>query len=215
MKKLLAVLLLFNFAYAGWVFFATDDQQQAGDAASKESAALPIFTVAEVQSGPNAMQPARLERSGVLNDGSLLGGFEEQDVAARLLQRLLSLNISGKLVEKNEIISVDYLVYMQAGESRRLALRKVDELASKGLEASIVDRKERADFIMVFGSYTAEHAAYARLAEVARHGYPVEVSEIERTSRTYWVEIGADSLRLLDEQVLAVLRRDFSGLKQI
>jgi|SRR5690554_1187358 len=216
MRKIVLLLLLLNLTLLGWsIFLRQEAASPPQTVVSDATGVLPIFTLEELGATGNGANVLRLEASTQIEHGRLLGGYDSKEQARVLLQRLLSLDINAVLVERSERLSVDYLVYMPAGESRRLALRKVDELASKGVDANIVDRTDQAGFVVVLGSFTSEHSAYTRVEELRRLGYAAEVRELERVRQTYWAQLHPDSMRLLDERVLEVLRRDFSGIKQL
>ncbi len=215
MRRLVYVLLLLNLGYLGWQLYV-GQQEPAGSAPLVDDVpgTLSIRTLAEHQSSLRSSSVAAFTAQQ-LEQGRLLGGFGEHAEAAALLQRLRSLNISGQIVERLETISVEYQILLPGGESRRMALRKSDELASKNIKSMVVQPQVDSGYALLLNAYDTEQAASLRIDELAQLGYAAKVQALERTRRNYWVQIEEQGMRLLDEQVLSVIRKDFRGLQQL
>lgn len=215
MKKIILVLLVLNLAFIGWNFFGQEGTSVQQSDPERPAGALAIITLAEHNSERMLLSARALSAQEELAVGQLLGGFDQLEEAGALLQRLLSLNIGGSLVERTERLSVEYQVQMPGGESLRLALRKVDELASKGVSASVVERRKNNETTLLLGSFTNQQAAIDAQEQIAALGYAAQVVELERTRRNFWVLLDTQALRLVDEAVLEVLRSDFRSLKRL
>ncbi|MCK9238660.1 MAG: SPOR domain-containing protein [Thiopseudomonas sp.] len=214
MRKFFFFLLVANIVFFVWMNTTKPEvnSRSAIDVMpAQERNTLPIMLLNEM------IEPSSkvIASSSVESDEySLLGGFTDEEQAKALLQRLMSLNIGGEVVERASVTSLEYLVYIPAGESKRLALRVIDELQASKIDAALIE-KGVLDNVILLGVFTQESAA-SRQIELARTlGYQAEIKKVIKKQQRFWVSINADGQRLLDEQVIRSLVGDFAELEYV
>lgn len=205
------LLIVANIAFFAWQNLTSTEKKAVTPKLPEavEGNALPVTLLAEIaQQGGQELRLVAESASGLM-----LGGFDSIEQANALRQRLLSLSIDGNAVEHTEELAAEYLVYLPAGESKRLALRKIDELQINGVNAVYVD-KGILDNIIQFDVFKNELEARALVDRLKQLGYFVKIERTSRAKTSYWIAIEAYSERLVDEQVLEVLSRDFKDLQR-
>lgn len=212
MRKFFLFLLVVNILFFVWMNI-TKPEVKYGKAKdmtpAQEENTLPIVLLNEVVEHKSQVIAARSLESGSY---SLLGGFTDEIQAKALLQRLMSLNIGGEVVERVTVTNLEYLVYIPAGESKRLALRMIDQLQANKIDAALIE-KGVLDNVILLGGFTQESAA-SRQIELARTlGYQAEIKKIIKKQQRFWVSVNAEGQRLLDEQVISSLAGDFAELQ--
>lgn len=214
MRKFFFFLLVANIVFFVWMNTTKPEvnSRSAIDVMpAQERNTLPIMLLNEM------IEPSSkvIASSSVESDEySLLGGFTDEEQAKALLQRLMSLNIGGEVVERASVTSLEYLVYIPAGESKRLALRVIDELQASKIDAALIE-KGVLNNVILLGVFTQESAA-SRQIELARTiGYQAEIKKVIKKQQRFWVSINADGQRLLDEQVISSLVGDFAELEYV
>lgn len=148
------------------------------------------------------------------NDNSclFLGGFDDEQTAASLEQRLLSLDVQSEMQHVDVIGSVDYWVYLPPLASRQASLRQLRELQSRNVDSYIITVGDLANGISlgIFSRKDSAEGVVARLREV---DYAALVRELPRMHRKYWVRIATASRHQVDDTTLQGLKEDFPTLQ--
>lgn len=214
MRKFFLFLLVVNILFFVWMNI-TKPEVKYGNAKDMIPAqvenTLPIVLLNEVVEPKSQVMAARSLESGSY---SLLGGFTDELQAKALLQRLMSLNIGGEVVERVTVTNLEYLVYIPAGESKRLALRMIDELQANKIDAALIE-KGVLDNVILLGGFTQESAASKQIELARTLGYQAEIKKIIKKQQRFWVSVNAEGQRLLDEQVISSLAGDFAELEYV
>lgn len=212
MRTFFVLLLLANIVFFAWSKLQVPAASPASEstvAADSEQNALSIMLISEIS---NSNDNNRVGREG--DGGKMLGGFSSSEQADALLQRLRTLSIEGVVVERVTEVSSDYLAYIPAGESKRLALRAIDELRDNGIDAALVE-KGVLDNIISLGFFTQELAASNEVERAISLGFQAELEKIAQKQQRFWVRIRPESERLIDERVIETLQLDFKGMQYL
>lgn len=214
MRKIFILVVVANILFFIWMM-AT--KQETGELTAsnfkpvRDENTLSIVLLKEVHEPKTSV----IQSSDVDERGrSLLGGFDDEEHAKVLLQRLMSLNIGGAIVERISVINTEYMVYIPAGESKRLALRMIDELLANKIDAALVENGV-LDNVIILGSFSQESAASRQVEYAQALGYQAEVKRIIKKRHRFWVSINAEGQRLLDAQVIRTLKDDFAELEHV
>lgn len=211
MRWLFLLLLIVNIFYYVW-----GQQRLPGLAQSVSPFTLydgeqdNIRLHSEGRSRAPALGEARL----VDNEMCLfLGGFERQDDALALEQRLLSLDIISNVHVREVASGVDYWVYLAPLSSRDAALRQLKELQSRAIDSYLITQGDLANGISL-GIFSRNDSARSVLQRMQGIGYAVELRELKRVSRTYWLQMVPQSGSVIGDELLVRLAKDFQGLQQ-
>ncbi|VFS74872.1 sporulation protein [Pseudomonas aeruginosa] len=109
-------------------------------------------------------------------------------------------------------MSVDYWVYLPPLASREAALRQLKELQARNIDSYLIGEGVLANGISL-GMFSARDSAESAQARLKTAGYEAELKELPRGQRDFWVRVAPGSRRLVDEQLLQELARDFKGLQ--
>ncbi|MFU7351981.1 SPOR domain-containing protein [Pseudomonas paraeruginosa] len=158
------------------------------------------------------MPPAQAETPAGSESACLyLGGGGAEADARRLQQRLLGLDIEAEVEARGEM-SVDYWVYLPPLASREAALRQLKELQARNIDSYLIGEGALANGVSL-GMFSARDSAESAQARLKTAGYEAELKELPRGQRDFWVRVAPASRRLVDEQLLQELARDFKGLQ--
>lgn len=213
-RKLFILVVVANILFFIWMM-AT--KQEAGELTAsnikpdQDGNTLSIVLLKEVHEPKTSVIQGRDVGEG---GRSLLGSFDDEKHAKALLQRLMSLNIGGEIIERISVINTEYVVYIPAGESKRLALRMIDELLANKVDAALVESGV-LDNVIMLGSFSQESAASKQIERAQALGYQAEVKRIIKKRHRFWVSINAEGQRLLDAQVIRSLKGDFAELEHV
>lgn len=142
----------------------------------------------------------------------LLGGFDSAERIRQLEQRLLSLDIAAMAVRLDVIQGEDHWVYIPPLASRQATLRQLQDLQARKIDAYLITEGELANGILL--GVFPQLAAVAGVAEKVRAaGYEPQVRKLPRVYQEHWLRVAEKSQRLLDDDLLGRLGRDFSNLK--
>ncbi|MCU1719283.1 SPOR domain-containing protein [Pseudomonas sp. 5P_3.1_Bac2] len=141
-----------------------------------------------------------------------LGSFEEQDAAAAVEQRLLSLDIQSNVQSVDAAAGVDYWVYLPPLASRQASLRQLRELQARAIDSYIITQGDLANGISL-GIFPLNDSAQSVMSRLREAGYEPQLRELTRAHRSFWVRIAPQSRRLADEPLLERLAFDFKGLQ--
>src|SRR5690554_5078603 len=214
MRKIFILVVVANILFFIWMMATkqeTGELTASNNKPVRDENTLSIVLLKEVHEPKTSV----IQSSDVDERGrSLLGGFDDEERAVVLLQRLMSLNIGGEIVERISVINTEYRVYIPAGESKRLALRMIDELLANKIDAALVENGVVNNVIML-GSFPQESAASRQVEYAQALGYQAEVKRIIKKRHRFWVSINAEGQRLLDAQVIRTLKDDFAELEHV
>jgi len=144
----------------------------------------------------------------------LLGGFADKELAVKLQQRLLSLDINSEVKAIDEQVDVEYWVYLQPLPSRQASMRQLKELQARNIEGYLIAQGDLTNGISL-GIFAHENTAQSVAQRLSSVGYEAVIRQIEREQRLYWVLIEADARRLVDKRLLDQLAADFKGMQHL
>lgn len=129
------------------------------------------------------------DQPGCLAAGPFEDMFAGEDVAERLAS--LDLDPDLRAIDRPAGDS-DYRVMIPPASSLQNAFRKLRELKAQNIDSYVITRGPDALGISL-GVFSAREGAQS-LAETRRKsGYEVEISEIQRLDREYWIFSGTDT----------------------
>ncbi|HLD66951.1 MAG TPA: SPOR domain-containing protein [Pseudomonas sp.] len=215
MRWLFLLLVVLNLFYYVW-------HQQQAPLRAKEVASLALY-----QGGRQDIRllsessgvPARREVAAVSVAPEVveavclyLGGFEQEDAARVIEQRLLSLDIQSRVQSVSAAGGTDYWVYLSPLASRQASLRQLKELQARKIDSYIITQGDLANGISL-GIFPRTDSAESVMQRLREAGYEPRLRELSRAQRSFWVRIAPESRRLADETLLQQLAQDFVGLQ--
>ncbi|RJG12238.1 SPOR domain-containing protein [Pseudomonas cavernicola] len=213
MRWLFLLLLVLNLFYYVW-------HQQQAPLRAKEVAPLSLYQGARqdirLLSESSEAQVRREQSGGAAAEVSeaclFLGGFEREDAAQVVGQRLLSLDIQSEVKAVDAPAGLDYWVYLAPLASREASLRQLKELQARKIDSYIITQGDLSNGISlgIFPRGESAESVMQRLREV---GYEPMLRELPRAHRDFWVRIAPQSRRLADDSLLQTLAQDFNGLQ--
>ncbi|WP_137820681.1 SPOR domain-containing protein [Pseudomonas sp. 2FG] len=213
MRWLFLLLLVLNLFYYVW-------HQQQAPLRAKEVAPLSLYQGARqdirLLSESDGAQVRREPSGGTAAEVSevclFLGGFEREDAAQVVEQRLLSLDIQSQVKAVDAPAGLDYWVYLAPLASRQASLRQLKELQARKIDSYIITQGDLSNGISlgIFPRGESAESVMQRLREV---GYEPMMRELPRAHRDFWVRIAPQSRRLADDALLQALAQDFNGLQ--
>ncbi|MBM7062704.1 SPOR domain-containing protein [Pseudomonas sp. UL073] len=215
MRWLFLLLLVLNLFYYVW-------HQQQTPLRVKEVAPLSLHQ--DVRQGIRLLSEA--EKPQVRHPGSevrpsaaaepeaclFLGGFEGEDAARAVLQRMTSLDVDAELRSVDAPSGVDYWVYLAPLASRQASLRQLKELQARKIDSYIITQGDLTDGISL-GMFPRSESAESVMQRLREAGYEPLMRELARAHRSYWVRVAPESRRLVDNPMLLMLSADFAGLQ--
>lgn len=213
MRWFFLLLLLLNMALYAW----------HGRVGAQREVELPL--TAPSVAAPAAVQGVRLlseaqapsAAAAVVDERAdtrclVLGGFDGETRARQLEQRLLSLDISVRVVSTEASVGSDHWVYIPPLASRQASQRQLRELQARGIDSYLITEGELASGILL-GVFPRLEAAAGVADRLRGVGYAPQVRELPRIHQDYWVQVAEKGQRLLDGALLQRLRADFPDLK--
>jgi hypothetical protein len=140
-----------------------------------------------------------------------LGEFSERLEAEAIEQRLVSVNIAVSILERNVSAGIDYWVYLSPLASSQASLRQLRELQGRMIDSYLITEGDLENGISL-GIFSRSSSAETVVERLRAAGYEPQMRQLERTHRTYWVQIAPSSSRLVDDELLGRLAEDFPGL---
>ena len=151
----------------------------------------------------------------ILQRGHLaLGGFMEAVKIEDLRQRLLAIGVNGKILKRELKAEQEFWVFLPPLSSRAATLRLLKELQARKFDGFLIAQGELANGISL-GIFSQENSANMVLERLRVAGYQAQVRKIMRNQAAYWLEVPPEGQRLLDEKILATLRKDFPGMQYV
>lgn len=214
MRWLFLGLLIVNALYFVWT-----QQDFANKPIEVASVALPssvmlekVQLVSEVPELQKHPQKQKLSQEQV--EIMLLGGFADEQMAQKLQQRLVSLDIQSKITALDSRVDIEYWVYLAPLASRQAAVRQLKEMQARKIDGYLITQGDLANGISL-GMFAREDSAQSVAERLKEAGYEPSIRAIERSQRLYWVAIGEDSRRLVGSGLLKQLVKDFDQMKHL
>lgn len=209
MRWIFLLLVALNIFYFVWT------QQQAPSLARDvapftlpDGAKRNIHLVSE-REGMQSAQASAVSGSEIC---LYLGGFENENDASLLEQRLISLDIPAKQTVVSSESSKDYWVYLPPFGSREAALRQFRELQARGLDSYLITQGDLANGVSL-GIFSSHDSAVSLLERIRSLGYGAELRELIRERHDYWVYVLPGELGLVGDKLLEQLMQDFPGFR--
>lgn len=154
------------------------------------------------------------EQQDVQVEMMLLGGFVDKQLAEKLLQRLVSLDIQSNITVLESQVDLEYWVYLAPLASSQAAVRLLKEMQASQIDGYLITKGELANGVSL-GMFAREDSALSVVERLKEAGYEPSVRTIERTQRLYWVIVAEKSRRLVGQDLLKRLMQDFNEMKHL
>jgi len=214
MRWLFLGLVIINVFYFVWSQqqFQTYTQAPTDNESSAQTSAGQVQLLHEV-ARPSDLQ---VEKNAVSSPAEimLLGGFNDEETAQKLQQRLLSLDIQSSIKTLDSQVDVEYWVYLQPLASRQASVRQLKELQARKIDGYLITQGDLANGISL-GMFAREDSAQGVAERLSAAGYEPLIRAVERSQRAYWVAIDAGARRLVDQTLLKALVADFKEMKHL
>ncbi|WP_448679031.1 SPOR domain-containing protein [Pseudomonas nicosulfuronedens] len=210
----------FLFLLALNVFYYVWHQQQV-PLRPKEVAPLSLFkneqkNIRLLSESAEAPQRRLVDEKPAITPASAcvyLGSFPAEDRARQLMQRLLSLDVQASVQTVDAAAGVDYWVYLPPLASRQASLWQLRELQARKIDSYIITEGDLTDGISL-GIFQRKDSADSIVERLKAAGYDALVRELARSQHDYWVQVAAESGRLVDESLVRQLASDFPDLQK-
>ncbi|MBD3647294.1 MAG: SPOR domain-containing protein [Pseudomonadales bacterium] len=208
MRYIFFALVLANVAFLAWQWYeAPEAVPSAPDtvpALELPEGVKTIRLLEEVQSSERQKQLDAVVNAPMTagGDGTCLGIGPFQDLFSGqdVVEQLTALDIDTNLRALDRPTGEnDYRVMIPPASSAENAFRLLRELKARNIDSYVITQGPEALAISLGLFSSREGAETAREARV-REGYEVEISEIPRLHREYWIlSATSEDLRLADE----------------
>ncbi|GLK89848.1 SPOR domain-containing protein [Pseudomonas turukhanskensis] len=213
MRWLFLLLLVLNLFYYVW-------HQQQAPLRVKEIAPLSLhqevrqdIRLLSESGGAQSRREHPVEAAaGVSEVCMFLGGFDQEDSAKLVEQRLITLDIQSQVRVVDAPAGLDYWVYLPPLASRQASLRQLKELQARKIDSYIITQGDLSNGISL-GMFPRSESAESVMQRLREVGYEPQMRELPRAHRNFWVRIAPESRRLADDALLQSLARDFNGLQ--
>lgn len=218
MRWIFLMLLLLNFGLFAWQLRpappAPSELLLQAPASPSVAHRLELLSeVRKVEPDKGAAQPGVSQAVAAVNGHCLvLGGFDAPERAEQLQQRLLSLDIAARTEAAEASFGADHWVYIPPLASSQASLRLLRELQARKIDSYLITEGELANGILL-GVFPRLDSAVSIAEKVRAAGYEPQVRELPRIYQVYWVRVGAQGQRLIDDDMLDRLAADFPDLK--
>jgi hypothetical protein len=202
MRYVFLSLLIANLAYLVYAGFMREADRAVPRTVPTASGVDTLYLLSENRHDDN--RDERLNRvisNPVLKDESArhdclaIGPFEDLFSGQAVVDQLLALDIESELRAVDQTTGEsDYRVLIPPAPSLQEAFRKLRELKSRDIDSYVITQGADALGISL-GVFSSKVAAEAMQALREREGYEVEIVEIPRLSREFWL-FSADSPNL-------------------
>ena len=218
MRSLFLFLLLLNVLYALWQWQIGGWQFSAQDVSPQTSVAVESAAVDD-KSPQRQAAPAAQSRSAVAEQGDvppalcvMLGTFSARAEVDQLQQRLLAVDVAAELITREVVTTTDYWLVMAVSGGSQGALARLSLLQERGIDSFVITRGQLAGNLSL-GVFSQQEYAAARQAQLEAEGYEVRIESVEKTRDQYLLQVPPQARRLLDQSMLARLRKDFPGMQ--
>lgn len=212
MRWLFLGLIIINAFYFVWSRQAANLTEQVLPVLASQRAAH--FNQVKLLSETDNIESNVLNVSAADQELMLLGGFSDNDLAQRLQQRLLSLDIESQVTALDSQVDIEYWVYLQPLPSRQASVRQLKELQARNIEGYLITTGDLNNGISL-GMFAREDSAQSVADRMSAAGYESSIRVMERSQRLYWVVIAPNARRLVDQALLRQLVADFAGMQHL
>lgn len=218
MRWLFMLLLVLNVFYGVWHLLGVSPQaKEVAPVSFYRSDKQDIHLVSESATNGAVMaldaEIGKFPSVPVDQTCLFLGGYDQQEMAQAVRQRLSSLDIVSQLQVVDSVAGIDYWVYLAPLGSGQATMRQLKELQARKIDSFIIDQGELVNGISL-GIYPRSDSADSVMQRLREAGYEPAVKQLPRAQHAYWVRLAAQSRRLVDEGLLGRLSHDFPGLAQ-
>lgn len=123
----------------------------------------------------------------------VIGPWSDVATAERALAQLRDVGYRGQLEQVQAVRERLHWVYIPGGDSREVAIRRLRELQSLGVDSFIVNEGADQNAISL-GYYSNGASAKGVLSKMRAAGYPVEIRETAKTINEIWLNLEVDSI---------------------
>lgn len=213
MRWLFLGLLIINGLYFVW-----SQQDFAGQSSEAPSAVLQDAVGSGQVKLINEVEDLQRQQSVQFEQKQaeimLLGGFADEELAQKLQQRLLSLDIDSKVTALDSQVDVEYWVFLAPLASHQASVRQLKEMQARKIDGYLITQGDLTNGISL-GMFAREDSAQSVVERLKEAGYEPSIRAIQRSQRLYWVVISERSRRLVDSLVLKQLVLDFAEMKHL
>ncbi len=144
-----------------------------------------------------------------------VGPFTDVFTGQSALEQISALEISATLKAVDVATGdSDYRVLIPPASSPEEAFRKLRELQASDVDSYVITQGELALGISL-GVFSTSDGAELLQSRLANIGYEAEIIEIERQSRSYWIELRRDEYRLLETANWLADKKDMTNREMI
>lgn len=212
MRWLFLLLVIGNAVYFAWGQFTHSVELKTVSLPTSDVVTSKMLPVVMLSEARTAEEVEGAEKTPLVAQQMLLGGFFEQGRASSLQQRLLSLDIQGEVIQQEHDASVEFWVYMPPLASRQASMRQLRELQARKLDGYLISQGELANGISL-GMFAHEDSAQAMINKITAAGYEAQMKTVSRAESLFWVSVARGSRRLVDTQLLERLLADFPEMQ--
>lgn len=217
MRLIFLVLVFANLAYLGWQYYSPIVSERRL-ASTRVGNGVPIVLLEE----QDGMGDAEITTIPVVQESpdsdkekncSAIGPFGDVDSGRHVQARLHAIELRAEVLSVDRLSGeFDYRVLILPMSSLQLAFERLRELHAKDIDSYVIATGEHALGISL-GVFSEEDPANIVKDTFLRSGYNVDVVEIPRIQREYWVFPENVDL-ILNEEVFDRLVDGQSGITQ-
>jgi len=217
MRSLFLFLLLLNVLYALWQWqiggWRFADDVPAQNAATTVAAAADDGLDSRPATPPPQSQPVAVEQGEAPPALCvMLGAFSARAEVDQLQQRLLAVDVPAELITREVVTTTDYWLVMAVSGGSQGALARLSLLQERGIDSFVITRGRLAGNLSL-GVFSQQEYAAARQAQLEAEGYEVRIEAVEKSRDQYLLQVPPQARRLLDQAMLARLRKDFPAMQ--
>ena len=142
-----------------------------------------------------------------------MGPFASGATAQNIISRLTAVDIESTISSVDIDGVPDFWVFMPPLSDRRAALSKIKELQSQKIDSFIITQGELENGISL-GLFSEEYRAVKVQKDIVAKGYAVDVREVPRPHREYWVVVNAESKPLFSDAIWTEIQRENDQVKR-
>lgn len=213
MRWLFLGLLIINALYFVWSQQEFSNNTEVKPIVQQDGSAQgQVKLVNEVRGLQKRSSP--VESRQVQAEIMLLGGFTDEQIAKKLQQRLLSLDIQSGMTALESEVNTEYSVYLAPFASRQESISKLKEMQERKIDGYLITQGDLTNGISL-GMFAREDSAQSVAERLKEAGYEPSMRTVQRSQRLYWATIDEGSRRLIDQIFLKQLVLDFPDMKHL
>lgn len=203
MKLVALCLLLINVGYFSWQYTRDKNEVMRVTQPGREMGNIKLLSEISEDEKALAMMAVVdnpvVEAAGAQEVASCIGigPFSDVFTGQNALEQIAALDIVATLKAVNLVTGEkDFRVLIPPATSPEEAFRKLRELQASNVDSYVITQGEYALGISL-GVFSSASGAEVLQARVGSIGYNSEIIEIERQSRSYWIEFVPEEFRRL------------------